>query len=77
MLCAAFVVLLFTFFKLLFFPKNSLRNTIRVSNRLEPDQAGHSVGPDLGPNCLQRLSEELVDSFLFLSNEISIFNLLM
>ena len=29
---------------------------IRVSNNLDPDQAGHSVGPDLGPNCLQKLS---------------------
>ena len=25
---------------------------------LDPDQARHSVGPDLGPNCLQRLSAE-------------------
>ena len=31
--------------------------TIRVSNSLDPDQYRHSVGPDLGPNCLQRLSE--------------------
>ena len=31
-------------------------NTIRVSNSLDPDQARHFVGPDLGPNCLQRLS---------------------
>ena len=23
-------------------------------NRLDPDQARHVVGPDLGPNCLQR-----------------------
>ena len=29
--------------------------TIRVSNSLDPDQAQHFVGPDLGPNCLQRL----------------------
>ena len=29
-------------------------NTIRVSNSLDPDQARHFVGPDLGPNCLQR-----------------------
>ena len=28
----------------------------RVSNGLVPDQGGHSVGPDLCPNCLQRLS---------------------
>ena len=26
-------------------------NTIRVSNSLDPDQARHYVGPDLGPNC--------------------------
>ena len=26
------------------------------SNSLDPDQARHIVGPDLGPNCLQRLS---------------------
>ena len=25
-------------------------NTIRASNSLNPDQAGHFVGPDLGPN---------------------------
>ena len=33
--------------------KKSFRNTIRVSNSLDPDQARCSVGPDLGPNCLQ------------------------
>ena len=32
--------------------KISFKNTTRVSNRCEPDQ--DSVGPDLGPNCLQR-----------------------
>ena len=32
--------------------------TIRVSNSLDPDQDGRSVGPDLDPNCLQRLSAE-------------------
>ena len=26
-------------------------NTIQVSNSLDPDQARHFVGPDLGPNC--------------------------
>ena len=26
-----------------------------MSNGLDPDQARRSVGPDLGPNCLQRL----------------------
>ena len=30
----------------------------RVSNSLNPDQDRHSVGPDLGPNCLQRLSAD-------------------
>ena len=33
-------------------------NTIRVSNSLDPDQARRSVGPDLGTNCLQRLSAD-------------------
>ena len=40
------------------FSKNSFRNIIRVSNSLDPDQAGHFVGPDLGPNCLQRISAD-------------------
>ena len=29
-------------------------NTIRVSNSLDPNQYLHSVGLDLGQNCLQR-----------------------
>ena len=29
-----------------------------MSNRLDPDQARHLVGPDLGPNCLQSLSAD-------------------
>ena len=37
------------------FSKNSFRNTIRVSNSLDRDQARHFVGPDLGPNCLQQI----------------------
>ena len=41
-----------------FFSKKSLRNTIRVSNSLDPDQDRLYVGPDLDPNCLQRLSAE-------------------
>ena len=40
------------------FSKNSFRNTIRVSNSLDPDQARHFVGPDLVPICLQRLSAD-------------------
>ena len=31
-------------------------NTIKMSNSLEPDQAQHYVGYDLGPNCLHELS---------------------
>ena len=46
------------FCRLLIFSKNPFRNTIRVSNRLDPDQARHFVEPDLGPNCLQRLSAD-------------------
>ena len=38
--------------------KNSFRNTVRESNSLDPDQARHFVGPDLGPNCLQKLSAD-------------------
>ena len=29
-----------------------------MSNSLEPDQARHFAGPDLGPNCRQRLSAD-------------------
>ena len=36
------------------FQKYSIKNTIRVSNSLHPDQARQFVGPDLGPNWLQR-----------------------
>ena len=38
--------------------KKTFRNTIRVSNSLDTDQAQRFVGPDLGPNCLQRLSTD-------------------
>ena len=46
---------LLIFFKINFF-ENSSWNTIRVSNSLDPGRARHFVGPDLGLNCLQRLS---------------------
>ena len=29
-----------------------------MSNSLDPDQARRIVGPDLGPNCLQRFSAD-------------------
>ena len=35
---------LLIFFQNQLFEKNSFRNTIRVSNSLDPDQAGHLVG---------------------------------
>ena len=35
--------------------RNSFRNTIGVSSRLDPDQARHTVGSNLVPNCLQKL----------------------
>ena len=40
------------------FSKNSFRDTIRKSNPIDPDQDGRSVGPNLDPNCLQRLSAD-------------------
>ena len=46
---------LLTIIKNKFF-KKFFQNTIRVSNSLALDQDQHSVGPDLGPNCLQILS---------------------
>ena len=44
------------FFSKSTFSKNSFRSTIRVSNSLDPDQSWCFVGPDLGPNRLQKLS---------------------
>ena len=46
------------FFQNQFFSKFFFRITIIVSNSLDPDQARHFVGPDLGPNCLQKLSAD-------------------
>ena len=40
------------------FSKNSFKNTIRVSNNLDPDQDRHFVEPDLGPSRLQQLSAD-------------------
>ena len=40
-----------------------------MSNRLDPDQDRHSVGPGLGPNCLQRLSVD-DESGCFLSSSL-------
>ena len=38
------------------FSKNSFRNSIRLLNSLDPDQARHVVRPDLGPICLKKLT---------------------
>ena len=46
------------FFSKSTFSKNYFRNTIRVSNSADQGQARRSVQPDLGPNCLQRLSAD-------------------
>ena len=51
----AFLLSVISFLKLTF-AKKSFRNTIRVSNSLDPNQAQRFFGPDLNPNCLQRLS---------------------
>ena len=40
------------------FFKNTIKLSVSLSNCLDPDQDRHSVGPDLGLNCLQRLSAE-------------------
>ena len=48
-----------TFFKISFF-QNCFRNTIRVTNGLDPDQDQIKCGPDLGPNCLQRSADDKI-----------------
>ena len=48
---------LLIFFKVNFFEK-FFREYQQDVNSLDPDQAQHFVGPDLGPNCLQRLSAD-------------------
>ena len=50
------------------FSKNTFRNTIRVSNSLDPDQAWHCVRPELGPNCLQRLTTDNTDIYASVSS---------
>ena len=49
---------LLIFFSKSTFSKNYFRNTIRVSNSLDTDQIRRFVGPNLGPNCLQRLTAD-------------------
>ena len=40
-----------------------------MSNGLDPDQDRSSVGPDLGPYCLQRLSADDNSLCAFVRNE--------
>ena len=55
------ILLWFDDFSKLTFSKNCFKNTFRVSNYLDPVQDRHPVGPELGPNCLQRsLAEDKV-----------------
>ena len=46
------------FLSKLTFSKDSFRNTIRASNGLDSDKDRCSVGPDLDPNHLKRLSAD-------------------
>ena len=61
------------FSHLLTFSKLTFRNTFRVSNSLDPDQAQHSVGPDLGPNCLQRseIDKDIQRVIITVQHEVS------
>ena len=40
------------------FAKRYFKNAIRVSHSLDPDRALQNVGPDLGTNCLLKLSAD-------------------
>ena len=51
-------LLIFFFQDQLFRKKKNISGISPVSNSLDPDQARHFVGPDLGPNCLQWLSAD-------------------
>ena len=53
-----FCRLLIFFFKFSVFEKKYFKNIIKVPNSFDPDRARHHVGPDLDPNCLQRLSAD-------------------
>ena len=57
-ICSCFCCHLLTFSLIFRFSKNSFKNNISVSNCLDQDQDGHSFSPNLGPNCLHRLSAD-------------------
>ena len=50
--------LLSAVFLLMFFSKSTILKIPSVSNNLDPDQARQFVKPNLGPNCLQKLSAD-------------------
>ena len=61
----SFCCRLLTFFKINFFKKKKSgtlsecqEHYIRVSKGEDPELDRHSVGPDVGPICLQRLSDD-------------------
>ena len=58
------------FFSKLIISKNSFGNAIRASNSLDQDQARRDVGPDLGTNCLQRLSADDTLTSVFTSSPL-------
>ena len=49
---------LLIFFKIHLFPKILSGIPSECQTDLNPDQARHFVGPDVDPNCLQRLSAD-------------------
>ena len=53
-----FFLLSADFFQNQLLKEKYFRNTIRVSNRLDSDQAWLFVWPDMGQNCLQKLSTD-------------------
>ena len=55
----AFFRLTADFFSKSTFSKKIFGYTFRVSNSLEPDQAQHSVGPDLVPNCWPKSYQQI------------------
>ena len=55
---SSFCCRLLIFFSKINFSKKFFQDTQSRSNRLDPDQDRHIVGPDLGPDCLQKLSAD-------------------
>ena len=51
----------FFFLKKITFSKNYFRNTTIGSNGLDSYQDCHSVGPDLGSNCLSKVFKDIVN----------------